>query len=256
MFICFLIRVAAGCQLVMRHRDSPALLFAGISFSTLVSGLPSRLWTGFQCVWWKLLCLYWELAWKVIKFLHTLVQFFSFRFTVVPGWCVLNQSFVRTFFPSVTQSDVRSFVLLVNCCILLQITLPPCLELMTTMFMSALQTTSTMTMQRSFCTVKFCLNTEMFWWVLIGYFRPTFYPCFKASVPAKPSRENEQMDLSQLNCVTKLPGKIARQNCVTKLPRRSWPEVAEYTEYKQLSRAFAAGVALDSLFWVHLLWFV
>ena len=190
------------------------------------------------------------------KFLHTLVQFFSFRFTVVPGWCVLNQSFVRTFFPSVTQSDVRSFVLLVNCCILLQITLPPCLELMTTMFMSALQTTSTMTMQRSFCTVKFCLNTEMFWWVLIGYFRPTFYPCFKASVPAKPSRENEQMDLSQLNCVTKLPGKIARQNCVTKLPRRSWPEVAEYTEYKQLSRAFAAGVALDSLFWVHLLWFV
>ena len=194
----------------MRHRGSPALLFAAISFSTLVSGLPSRLWTGFQCVWWKLLCLYWELAWKVSSCVHC--NFF-FRFTVVPGWCVLNQSFVHSFFPSVAQSAVRLCVLLVNCCILLQITLPPCLELMTTMFMSALQTTSIMTMQRSFCTVKFCRNTEMFWWVSIGYFRPTFYPCFEATVAAKPSSWKWTNGL----IATKLRDKIARQNCETKL---------------------------------------
>lgn len=159
--VCFFIRVAAGCQLVTRHHDSPALLSAAISFSILVSGLPSRLWTGPQCAWWKLLFLCWELALKAssyigaIFFLSVLLKFRGLGFVRLLSW-----SFVRSF--------DRAFVLLFNCCILLQITLPLCLELMTTVFMLARQTTNTMTMRRSFCTVKFCRTTEIFWWVLIA----------------------------------------------------------------------------------------
>ena len=128
-FICFLIRVAAGCRLVTKHHDSPALLSAAISFSILVSGLPRRLWIRPQCVWWKLLFLCWELAWKVISFVGAF--FFPFSFTKVQGvlreylkkgathwntcgWGILNHSFVLSFVWLVVRSlgwsCVRSFV--------------------------------------------------------------------------------------------------------------------------------------------------